>query len=137
MRSESLLNMLSRHDALAPVFIAGEDLIAQAAGLKDVDNFFLRYMTQDCCRSRVTDGIKSIHTPFGHYWSVLGRPFTHPNSAAAWGVNIRNHNRQARRARVPGWYGPRACPVSACSAVYGPIATTLNGLMHKLVDEQQ
>jgi hypothetical protein len=124
MRSDFLRAMLSRHDALALAFIEGEDLIARAARLNDVDNFFVKYMTQDCCRSQVADGIESIHTRFGHYWSVLGRPFTHPNSAAAWGVNIRNHNRQMRRASVPGWYGPRACPVSACSAVYAPVATT-------------
>ena len=97
------------------------------SGLKDVDNFFVRYMTQVSSRSLMTDGIESIHTRFGHYWSVLGRPFTHPNSAAAWGVNIHNHNREVRRASVPGWYGQRACPVSAGSAVYGPVATTLNG----------
>jgi hypothetical protein len=124
MRSDSLRVMLSRHDAFAPAFIDGKDLIAQAAGLKDVDNFFVRYMTQDCCRSRVAEGIESIHTKFGHYWSVWGRPFTHSNSAAAWGVNIRNHNGEGRRASVPGWFGQRACSVSACSAVHGPVATT-------------
>ena len=125
MRPDFLLAMLSRHDALAPAFIEGEERIARAARLKDVDNFFMRYMTQDCCRSRVADRIESIHTRFGHYWSVRGRPFTHPNSAEAWGVNIRNHNRQVRRASVPGWYGLRACPVSSGSAVYGPVTTTL------------
>jgi len=124
MRSDYLLAMLSPHDALAPAFIDGEDRIAQAAGLKDVDNFFVRYMTQVSSRSLMADGIESIHTRFGHYWSVLGRPFTHPTSATAWGVNIRNHNREVRRASVPGWYGQRACPVSAGSAVYGPVTTT-------------
>jgi hypothetical protein len=124
MRSDFLLAMLSRHDALAPAFIEGEDRIARAAGLKDVDHFFEKYMTQHCCRSRVADRIESIHTRFGHYWSVLGRPFTHPNSAAAWGVNIRNHNRQTRCASVPGWYGQRACTVSAGSAVHEPVAIT-------------
>jgi hypothetical protein len=124
MMSDCLLAMLSPYDALAPAFIDGEDLIAQAAGLKDVDNFFVRYMTQDCCRSRVAEGIESIHTKFGHHWSVWGRPFTHPNSAAAWGVYIRNHNSEVRRASVPGWFGQRASPVSAGSAICGPLATT-------------
>jgi hypothetical protein len=109
--------MLSQHDALAPAFIEGDELIAQAATFKDVDNFVARYMTQDCHRNRVADGIESIHTSFGHYWSVQGRRLTHPNSAAAWGANIRNHNRQMRRASVPGWFGPQPCLVSSCSAV--------------------
>jgi hypothetical protein len=115
MGSDLLRAMLSRYDPLAPAFIEGDELIAQAASFRDVDNFAARYMTQVCCRSRVADGIESIHTRFGHCWSVRGRPFTHPNSAAVWGTNIRNYNQQMRRASVPGWFD-RPCLVSSGSA---------------------
>jgi hypothetical protein len=116
--------ILASYDEHALEFGEGEPWIAEKAGFRDVRNFAERHMAVVCSHTMVRPGVVSLHTRSGHYWSIGKQSFTHPSSAEAWGARIREHNREMRRASVPGWYGPRSCPVSAGSAVTDLIGTT-------------
>ena len=98
-------------------FITGFDRIAAAAGYGS-DYFRKRYINVPASKQVVSSGVLSCHTGLGHYYLCRNVPITHPTSAAAWGENIRAMIEQERRASVPGWYGPTACPVSARSALF-------------------
>jgi hypothetical protein len=113
-----------RDDEHALEFGEGEPWITAKTGFRDVRNFAGKHMAEVCSRTTVARGVESLHTPFGHYWKVGRWCFTHPSSAEAWGACIREHHRAMRREQVPGWYGPRSCPVSSGSAVADPIGTT-------------
>ena len=101
--------------------IAGFDAIGAAAGYGP-DYFRTRYLDVPASKQAVAPGILSYHTGLGHYYLYRGEPATLPNSAAAWGANIQMTIEQEQRDRVPGWYGSRACPVSAGSVVQSLVA---------------
>ena len=88
--------------------------IAKAAGYGP-DYFHKRYYDVPASKQAVGSGLPGYHTGLGHFYLYRGEPVTHPSSAAAWGANIRALIEQERQARVPGWHGPRTCPVSAGS----------------------
>jgi hypothetical protein len=96
-----------------------------AAGFSP-DHFFMRYIKVPSSMQIMssTPPVLSCHTGLGHYYEVYGARLTHPSSAAVWGQNARDRVADERRVRVPGWFGPSACPTSAGSIVAALAATT-------------
>jgi hypothetical protein len=97
-------------------FIIGIESIVAAAGY-GLDHFAENHFYVPASETAVGSGVLGRHTGFGHYYLYQGEPVTHQDSATAWGANIREQVTKERRARTPGWRGPRACPVSAGSAL--------------------
>ena len=112
--------VLAPFDEHAHEFIKGNDAIATSAKFSP-DHFYKRYLDVPSSMQVLssTPSVLSCHTGLGHYYEVYGARLTHPSSASVWGQNARDLVAEERRARVPGWFGPSACPVSAGSVMTG------------------
>ena len=90
-------------DPHAPEFIAGQDLIAQAAGRRSARHLFTKHLVDPSSRSEVAPGVVSEHYAFGHLYFVRGEPVTHQASASVMGQRIDEAVADQRRERTPGW----------------------------------